>query len=191
MVKLKWSLADGTCSEAFRWSAESLGRDEHGLWSGARRGDPIHQPDGRVEALPHDAVWLIGEGTWWLPSFWFTDDTDVTIDICTPPTLAGDTWSFVDLELDLYRRVDGHPGIVDQEEFDEFVASGSSTKARHARQTTLPGSCSHSCSRSLSRSVRRLVRGCAVDAQLNGLSDPRGVMKVPRARRKKCGGYVP
>ena len=58
------------------------------------------------------------EGAWFLPAFWFTDSTDLTIDICTPPRLDGGVWSFVDLELDLFRSADGCAGIVDQDEKD-------------------------------------------------------------------------
>lgn len=125
MSKQKWSVTDGTCAEAFSWPVEHLGRDEHGTWLGSRQGNPVRQPDGRrVEAQEHDAVWLVSEGAWWLPAFWFTTETDLTIDICTPPTLDGSVWTFVDLELDLFRSADGRAGIVDQDEFDQLAKSG-------------------------------------------------------------------
>ena len=124
MSKHKWSLANARCSVAFSWSVVRLGSDRHGTWLGSRRGNPVRQPDGRQEAQRHDAVWVIDENTWWLTAFWFTPETDLTIDICTPPTLEGETWSFVDLELDLFRRADGQAAIVDQEEFDLLAASG-------------------------------------------------------------------
>lgn len=101
-----------------------LGSDEHGTWLGARRGNPVRQPDGRVEAQREDGVWLIADEAWWLPAFWFTEETDLTIDICTPPSLDANTWSFVDLELDVYRRADGTAGIVDEDEFEQLAASG-------------------------------------------------------------------
>lgn len=125
LSKHKWSLANARCSAAFSWPVVRLGSDRHGTWLGSRRGNLVRQPDGRREAQEHDAVWLVEENAWWLTAFWFTPETDLTIDICTPPTLEGpETWSFVDLELDLFRSADGHAGIVDQEEFDRLAASG-------------------------------------------------------------------
>lgn len=135
MSKQKWSVVDGTCAEAISWSVETLGSDEFGTWLGSRQGNPVRHRDGRrVEAQAHDAVWLVSEGAWWLSAFWFTDETDLTIDICTPPVLAGNAWTFVDLELDLFRRADGHAGVVDQEEFDRLVESGhlTDTQVRNA-----------------------------------------------------------
>jgi predicted RNA-binding protein associated with RNAse of E/G family len=144
MSKQKWSVIDGTCAEAFSWPVEHLGSDEHGTWLGSRRGSPVRQPDGRsVEAQERDAVWLVSEGAWWLPAFWFTDETDLTIDICTPPRLDGGVWTFVDLELDLFRSADGRAGVVDRDEFDQLAASGHLAdshvvSASEAAQTLLP-----------------------------------------------------
>lgn len=122
--KWKWATATGRCTEALSWPADVLGTDRHGTWLGAREGSPVRQPDGRVEPQPHDAVWLVVENAWYLPTFWFTPETDLTIDVCTPPTVKDGTWSFVDLELDLFRRADGRAGVVDQDEWDLLVASG-------------------------------------------------------------------
>lgn len=122
--KRKWSPATGRCEEAFSWPVDLLGTDRHGTWLGSRRGNPVQQPDGHVERQPHDAVWLIVDEAWWLPTFWFTAETDLTIDISTPPVLENETWSFVDLELDLFRRADGRAGIVDQDELDVLATSG-------------------------------------------------------------------
>jgi protein associated with RNAse G/E len=133
MSKEKMSVVDGTCAERFSWPVEHLGQDEHGTWLGARRGNPVRQPDGRrEEAQENDAVWLVVEGAWFLPAFWFTDSTDLTIDVCTPPRLDGGVWSFVDLELDLFRSADGRAGIVDQDEFDELALSGHLTDSQVA-----------------------------------------------------------
>lgn len=125
MSKQKWSVSSGTCMEAFSWSIENLGRDNYGTWLGARAGNPVRQPDGHgVEAQKHDAVWLVADEAWSLPAFWYTEQTDLTIDICTPPIFLDGVWTFVDLELDLFRRADGHAGIVDQDEFDQLAESG-------------------------------------------------------------------
>lgn len=136
MSKEKMSVVDGTCAERFSWPVEHLGQDEDGTWLGARRGNPVRQPDGhREEVQEHDAVWLVAEGAWFLPAFWFTDSTDLTIDICTPPRLDGGVWSFVDLELDLFRSADGRAAIVDQDEFDELALSGHLTDSQVATAT--------------------------------------------------------
>ena len=125
MSKHKWSVTDGVCAEAFSWPIACLGQDEYGTWLGSRQGNSVRRSaDRRVEPQKHDAVWLVSPGAWWLTAFWFTDATDLTIDICAPPTLDGDVWTFVDLELDLFRSADGQAGIVDQDEFDALASSG-------------------------------------------------------------------
>lgn len=123
VVKWKWSLASGQCTPRFSWSVLHLGRDEHGTWLGARRGNPVLQPDGRVEHQADDGVWLIPPGQFWIAAFWFTAVTDLTIDICRPPVQDGDAFSFVDLELDLFRNAKGDAGIVDHDEFASLAAA--------------------------------------------------------------------
>jgi len=124
ICKRKWSIVTKQCTEAFSWAVEVLGSDQYGTWLGSTHGNPVLQPDGRVELQQHDLVWLIAKDAWFLPAFWYTADTDLTIDVCTPPAFADGTWSFVDMELDLYRRSDGHAGIVDQDEWEVLVGSG-------------------------------------------------------------------
>ena len=48
----------------------------------------------------------------------------VSIDVCTPAAFAGDAWTFVDLELDVYRAGDGAIEVFDEDELEEAVASG-------------------------------------------------------------------
>lgn len=123
IVKWKWSLVSGECAPCFSWPVLELGQDRHGTWLGSRRGNPVSQPDGRVERQAHDGVWLIPRGQYWIAAFWFTPATDLTIDICRPPTRGADIFSFVDLELDLYRNAQGEAGIVDQDEFAALSAA--------------------------------------------------------------------
>ena len=59
-----------------------------------------------------------------MTAFWFTADTDLTIDVCTPLAVSGDNWSFVDMELDLFGAADGRAGIVDEDEWGALVCSG-------------------------------------------------------------------
>ncbi len=122
--KRKWSTATGRCTEAFSWPVEVLGTDQHGTWLGSRQGNSVQQPDGRTELQRHNVVWLAIEAAWYLPAFVFSTDTDLTIDLCTPPTFSGETWSFIDLELDLFRRPGGRAGIVDQDEWELLAGSG-------------------------------------------------------------------
>ncbi|WP_158068462.1 DUF402 domain-containing protein [Serinicoccus sp. CUA-874] len=124
LSKQKWDIARRRCREAFSWPVEILGTDRHGTWLGSRQGTPVHQPDGGVELQQNAAVWLVIERSWSLPAFWFTAETDLTIDVCTPLTFEDETWSFIDLELDLFRRPDGRAGLVDQDEWDLLAGSG-------------------------------------------------------------------
>lgn len=122
--KQKWSTAARQCTEASSWPVEVLGTDEYGTWLGSRQGTPLRLADGRTKPQPHDAVWLVVEDSWYLPTFWFTSETDLTIDVCTPPAFEGETCGFVDMELDLLRRADGHAGVVDEDDWDALVRSG-------------------------------------------------------------------
>lgn len=123
IVKWKWSLTSGRCAPRATWSVLHLGHDRHGVWLGARRSNPVLQPDGRIEHQDHDGVWLIPPRQFWIAAFWFSATTDLTIDICQPPTRDGDTFSFVDLELDLYRNAQGEAGMVDHDEFAALAAA--------------------------------------------------------------------
>ncbi len=71
----------------------------------------------------HDGVWLIPRQQFWIAAFWFTPTIDLTIDICQPATQQDTSYSFVDLELDLYRNAEGEAGIVDQDEFAALAAA--------------------------------------------------------------------
>jgi len=66
---------------------------------------------------------LIPRQQYWIAAFWFTPATDLTIDICRPPAREAGTFTFVDLELDLYRNAQGESGIVDEDEFAALSAA--------------------------------------------------------------------
>lgn len=123
MVKWKWSLHSGRCLPTFSWSTAHLGVDGYGTWLGASRGNTVLQPDGRTEEQAHDAVWLIPDQQWWVAAFWDNAMNFCTVDICRPASRSGTTWSFVDLELDLYRSTERQAGIVDQDEFAALAAA--------------------------------------------------------------------
>jgi predicted RNA-binding protein associated with RNAse of E/G family len=55
----------------------------------------------------------------------------VSIDVCTPAELSGDAWTYVDLELDVYRAGDGGIGVFDEDELEEAVAHGLISEEEH------------------------------------------------------------
>lgn len=90
----------------------------------------------RDEGLP--VLHLIPAAGWWVAS-WAGEGTypQVSVDICTPPSLVGHTWTYVDLELDVLSH---QPGVVRIDDEDEFAAAsqagiittGEATAARAA-----------------------------------------------------------
>lgn len=105
-----------------------LGVDEYGTW--------LHTPPGSLYCghvgermdvcdVAQDSagagrpiVQLIAPGAWWIATWYpVTEARVVTVDICTPAVLAGRTWTYVDLELDPWRSVDG---AVTTDDWDEF-----------------------------------------------------------------------
>jgi hypothetical protein len=111
------------------WSAYVLGVDEYGTWLHTPPGSLYRGHDGErteVCAVAQDSagagrpiVQLIPPGAWWIATWYaVTEERVVTVDICTPAVLAGRTWTYVDLELDLWRSIDD--GVVATDDWDEF-----------------------------------------------------------------------
>lgn len=134
LTKSKWSIERGECLPVFRWDVTELGSDDYGTWLGARKGNPVYRvthdgppnrhADGVAGPQADDAVFLVNSGEWFVSTCWHSPTTELTIDISAPPILDADGWTFVDLELDLYRNVDGTAAIVDQDEFAVLAESG-------------------------------------------------------------------
>ena len=111
------------------WSAYVIKEDEHGTW--------LYTPEGSVVAGRRDGVvgrsyvgipeapglhvlqLIPADRAWWYGT-WAVDQVGprTAIDICTPPEFADGQWSYVDLELDVYRRQE-MVGIFDGDEFEE------------------------------------------------------------------------
>lgn len=103
-----------------------LGDDEHGTWLWRPQGTPVRRGDEERFDTAHPSVSLVIPGAWWTPSWWFGHpEVDVYVNINTPVERVGDTWTAVDLDLDVIRWCDGRTEIVDRDEFDEHrVAYG-------------------------------------------------------------------
>lgn len=116
------------------WGAYLLGEDEHGTWlctpersmvRGRRRGVSATSFVGAPEEPGLDVLHLVpADGEWWFGTCAVDRVGPRTaIDICSPLSFTEDEWSYVDLELDLYRRQSAI-GIFDDDEFDEAFNSG-------------------------------------------------------------------
>lgn len=97
-----------------------LGADEHGHWLGAPRGFRMHRPgmalDSRIDVamlIPPDRAWM---ATFNGPGH---DTCDIYVDVTTVPDWAGATVRAVDLDLDVYRGLDGSVLVDDEDEFAE------------------------------------------------------------------------
>src|ERR1051326_2392202 len=131
------------------WPAYRLGEDRFGTWlftpkGSLHRGEKagvagycnVGSPVGPGVAVMH----LVPRAGWWIATFWDQAESrwTVTVDICTPPRLAGDVWTYTDLELDV--QADSGTGevqVVDEDEFAAarrcgFITPGEAVAARHA-----------------------------------------------------------
>jgi protein associated with RNAse G/E len=105
----------------WHYPTTELGRDEHGVWLGARAGAPIQRGDEPVKHATGDFITLIPHEAWWT-AVWndpVNDAIRVYIDIATPAEWDGDTVRMVDLDLDVIRASDGAVRLEDEDEFDE------------------------------------------------------------------------
>jgi hypothetical protein len=114
-----------------RWPAYVMSNDHHGQWLYSPKGT-IHRfqvgskivrecevGQGDAEA-GHPVMHLVPHGAWWFAAWSWVGEIGISVDICTPPTLIDDEWSYIDLELDPFAFFDGHVEIDDE---DEFVAA--------------------------------------------------------------------
>lgn len=115
------------------WSAYVLNEDEYGTWlytpegsivAGRRGGVVGSSYVGIPEAPGLDVLQLVPADCGWWFGTWAVDQVGprTAIDICTPPAFHDGEWSYVDLELDVYRRQE-MVGIFDGDEFDEACHS--------------------------------------------------------------------
>ena len=96
-----------------------VGEDEHGIWLWRPEGTLVRRGDEVVYASPYPSLSLVVRDAWWTPSWWFGHPTmDVYVNINTPVDRSGDTWTSVDVDLDVIRWSDGGVEIVDRDEFE-------------------------------------------------------------------------
>ncbi len=100
-----------------------LGADEHGHWLGGPRGFPLHRP-GVALASRTDVAMLIPAGQAWIARFNGPGHhaCDIYVDVTTVPDWEGATVRAVDLDLDVYRALDGSVLVDDEDEFAEHQA---------------------------------------------------------------------
>ncbi|MDP1793788.1 MAG: DUF402 domain-containing protein [Acidimicrobiales bacterium] len=110
------------------WGAYVVAEDEYGTWFFTPANSPIawQRLEGKSAAWEFDVLCLIPPkdrwfGLWWGPS---THAVELSVDVTAPATRDGDTWSWLDLEIDLFRLKDGTVGVEDEDEFDESCAAG-------------------------------------------------------------------
>src|SRR5262249_43928966 len=68
---------------------------------------------------PFACLMLLNPTCAWV-ACWVDDPADkrIEVDICLLPERGSDAWSYVDLELDVFRHADGTVTIEDHDEFD-------------------------------------------------------------------------
>ena len=106
------------------WGAYEVARDEHGVWLYTPEGSRFRSTSddgtvgecfvGQPEAPGLHVMQLVPSGDAWWFGHWksFRGHLTVSIDLCTPAVFAGDAWTYVDLELDVYRAGDGTIGVL-------------------------------------------------------------------------------
>lgn len=90
-----------------------------------KRNRPVGSGVWRAYVVGRDAVHLIPSISWCIATWVYsTPGYSIAVDICTPPTLVGSEWTYIDLELDPYRRSNGDVGTDDWAEFLGACAVG-------------------------------------------------------------------
>ena len=118
------------------WGTYEIASDEHGVWLYTPEGSRFRSTSdngtegecfvGQPEAPGLHVMQLVPSGDAWWFGHWksFRGLPTMSIDVCTPAVFAGDAWTYVDLELDVYRSGDGAIGVFDQDELEDAVAHG-------------------------------------------------------------------
>lgn len=109
------------------WSAYVLGADEFGTWFFTPAGSPIRWTnlEGKGAVWEFDVLCLIPPDDWYFALWWNGHPSvEIGVDVTAPATRDGGAWSWVDLEIDLHRFVDGRVESEDEDEFEDSVARG-------------------------------------------------------------------
>src|SRR5262245_61044187 len=103
----------------YRGLVHVLGDDEHGTWLWGPAGRTIFRGDVPLFLTQQDALILLLPDTWWSPGWWIGHpETEVYVNIGTPPEWEDTRVSSTDLDLDVVRFCDGRLEIVDEDEFE-------------------------------------------------------------------------
>lgn len=128
------------------WSGYVLDEDDHGLWLYTPAHSRYQGWDGTTSrwcevaedpsGVGRSIVQLIPTEGWWIAQWLPRGALEVAIDVCTPATRNGRTWTYIDLELDPFRTRAGAVGTEDWDEFEDACGGGiiSADEALAARE---------------------------------------------------------
>ncbi len=95
-----------------------LGDDEHGTWLWGPAGRTVTRGSETAFVTEQDLVAVLPIEGWWSATWWIGHpEVALYVNIQTPVVRTATTMSFVDLDLDVVRLIDGSSAIVDQDEF--------------------------------------------------------------------------
>ena len=126
-------------SGVFSFEFRPFEHDTHGVWLFAPVGSSWTAPHDEG-TLPVDVMTLITPGrffvTWWVDD---ANDPRIEIDICLPPEKEEHAWTYVDLELDIFRHEPDVVEVKDREDFEAACRSGwiTARDAEIAKTTTV------------------------------------------------------
>lgn len=110
------------------WGAYVVAEDEYGTWFFTPAESPIEWTnlDGKSKAWEFDVLCLIPPSEWYFALWWGEHpyEVEVSVDVTALATREIDVWSWLDLEIDLFRLKDGTVGIEDEDEFEDSFAAG-------------------------------------------------------------------
>jgi uncharacterized protein len=106
--------------EHYQFEVSLLGRDAYGTWVIAAAGTVVRRGSDEPWPMPGGFVGLVPDDEWWVASFYSAHpEVDIYVDIGTPPVWKGRRLTYIDLDLDVIRRLNGTVQIIDEDEFEE------------------------------------------------------------------------
>jgi len=106
--------------EHYQFEVSPLGRDAYGICVSAAAGTVVRRNDDESWPMPGGFVGLLPNDEWWVVSFYPAHpEIDFYVDIGTPPVWKGRQLTYIDLDLDVIRRLDGTAEIIDEDEFEQ------------------------------------------------------------------------
>lgn len=106
--------------EHYQFEMNLLGRDQYGTWVHTPPGTLVRRGDDDPFRFAHGVISVVPDDEWWVASFYRGHaEIDLYVDIGTPPVWHGARLTYVDLDLDVIRLLDGTVEIIDEDEFEE------------------------------------------------------------------------